>query len=73
MFDMEGKMKELMKTTKGKANKKIRWISSNKEWASVSSSGKVKASKAGKGKTVTITASATDGSGIRKSVKIKIR
>ena len=73
MFDMEGKMKELMKTTKGKANKKIRWISSNKEWASVSSSGKVKASKAGKGKTVTITASATDGSGIRKNVKIKIR
>lgn len=67
------KLRAVVKTTKGKANKKIRWISSNKEWASVSSSGKVKASKAGKGKTVTITASATDGSGIRKSVKIKIR
>ena len=67
------KLRAIVKTTKGKANKKILWISSNKDWASVSSSGKVKASKAGKGKTVTITASATDGSGIRKSVKIKIR
>lgn len=35
---------------------KIKWTSSNKDWASVSSSGKVTAKNAGEGRTVTITA-----------------
>ncbi len=56
-----------------KANKKVKWTSSNKKYATVSSSGKVKALKAGKGKKVKITAMATDGSGKKKTVVIKIK
>ncbi len=66
------KLKAKVTTTK-KANKKLKWTSSNKKYATVSSSGKVKALKAGKGKTVKITAMATDGSGKKKSVTIKIK
>lgn len=47
------------------------WSSSNKKYATVSN-GKVKAKKAGIGKTVTITAKATDGSKVKASIKIKI-
>lgn len=54
------------------ANKKLNWTTSNKKYATVSSSGKVKTYKAGKGKTVKITAMSTDGSGKKKTVKIKI-
>lgn len=39
----------------------------------VTAKGKVTAKKAGKGKTVKITAKATDGSGIKKTIKIKIK
>ncbi len=60
-------------TASKKANKTLKWTSSNKKYASVSSSGKVKALKAGKGKKVRITAMATDGSGKKKSVTIKIK
>lgn len=61
-------------TTTGKtANKKLQWTTSNAKYATVSSSGKVVAKKAGKGKNVTITAKATDGSGKKASVKIKIK
>ncbi|EOS70642.1 VCBS protein, partial [Lachnospiraceae bacterium MD308] len=56
-----------------KANKKVKWTSSNKKYATVSSSGKVKALKTGKGKKVKITAMATDGSGKKKTVVIKIK
>ena len=56
-----------------KANKKVKWTSSNKKYATVNSSGKVKALKAGKGKKVKITAMATDGSGKKKTVVIKIK
>ncbi|MBQ9062585.1 MAG: Ig-like domain-containing protein [Eubacterium sp.] len=66
------KLKASVKATKG-ANKKLKWTSSNVKWATVSSSGKVKTLKAGKGKTVKITAMATDGSGKKKTVKIKIQ
>ena len=55
------KLKAVVKTTKGKpVNKKVMWTSSNTKYATVSSSGKVKALKAGKGKTVKITATAMD-------------
>lgn len=55
------------------AYKKVIWTSSNKKYATVSSSGKVKALKAGKKKTVTITAKAIDGSGKKATIKIKIK
>ena len=65
------KLKAKVTATKS-ANKKLNWTTSNKKYATVSSSGKVKTYKAGKGKTVKITAMSTDGSGKKKTVKIKI-
>jgi VCBS repeat-containing protein len=55
------------------ANKKLSFASSNKKYATVSSKGKVTTYKAGKGKTVKITVAATDGSGKKTTVKIKIK
>ena len=65
------KLKAKVKASKG-ANKKLEWISSNPEYATVKN-GKVKALKAGKGKRVKITARALDGSGKKASIKIKIK
>ncbi len=56
-----------------KVNRRLKWISSNTKYASVSSSGKVKTKKVGKGKKVKITAIATDGSGKKQSIIFKIR
>ena len=67
------KLKAKVKTNGKKANKKLAWTSSNTKYAKVTSSGKVKTYKAGKGKTVKITAKATDGSNKKKTVKIKIK
>lgn len=67
------KLKTVVKTTGKKVNKKLKWTSSNSRYASVSSSGVVKAKKAGKGKTVKITAMATDGSNKKSTVRIKIK
>ncbi|MGN1166535.1 MAG: Ig-like domain-containing protein [Lachnospiraceae bacterium] len=67
------KVKSSVKTTGKKANKNLTWTSSNKKYATVSSKGVVKTYKAGKGKTVKITAKATDGSNKKKTVKIKIK
>lgn len=55
------------------SNKKLKWTSSRKKWASVSRSGVVRAKKKGIGHTVRITASARDGSGKKVSLRIKIR
>ncbi len=60
-------------TASKKANKKVTWTSSNTKYAKVSASGKVKTYKAGKGKKVKITAKATDGSGKKKTVTVKIK
>ena len=60
-------------TAAKQANKKLKWSSSNKKYATVSSSGKVKSLKAGKGKKVKITVMATGGSGKKKSVTIRIQ
>lgn len=67
------KVKAIVKTTGKKANKTLKWTSSNTKYATVSSKGVVKAKKAGKGRKVKITASATDGSRKKKSVTIKIK
>lgn len=57
---------------KNASNPKIKWESSNKRYATVNSRGVVTTKKAGKGKTVTITATAADGSKIKASYKIKL-
>lgn len=66
-------VKATVKTTGKKANKKLEWTSSNKKYAVVNSKGVVTAKKAGKGKTVTITAKSTDGTNKKASVKIRIK
>lgn len=66
------KLKANVTASKG-ANKTLQWTSSNPKYTSVTSKGKVTAKKAGKGKTVKITAMAMDGSGKKASVKIRIK
>ncbi len=65
-------VKATIKTTGKNANKKLDWSTSNKKFATVTSKGVVTAKKAGKGKRVTITAKANDGSGKKASVKVNI-
>lgn len=66
-------IKAIVDTTGKNANKSLKWSSSNNNYATVNSKGKVTAKKAGKGKTVTITAKSTDGSNKKAQVKIKIK
>lgn len=54
-------------------NKNVTWKSSNKKYATVSSTGLVKTKKAGKGKVVTITAISKDNSNVKNSITIKIK
>lgn len=65
-------LKAHVKTTGKTANKTLTWTSSNEKYATVSKKGVVKTTKQGKGKTVKITAKATDGTGKKAVVKIKI-
>lgn len=60
-------------TTNPNVSKDLAWSTSNKKYATVSQDGKVTAKKSGKGKTVTITATAKDGSGVSGIIKIKIK
>ena len=66
------KVKATVKASAG-AYKSLKWTSSNVKYATVSSNGTVKAQKAGKGKKVTITAMALDGSGKKATFSIKIK
>ena len=66
------KLKASVKASNG-ANKVLQWKSGNTKYASVNGKGTVTLKKAGKGKTVKITAMATDGSGKKAVVKIKIK
>lgn len=66
------KLKAKVTASKG-ANKSLKWTSSNTKYATVTSSGKVKALKAGKKKIVKITAMAVDGSGKKATFKVKIK
>ena len=59
-------------TPKYATNDKVSWKVSNSKYATVTSSGVVTALKKGKGHTVTVTATAKDGSGKKASCKIKI-
>ena len=68
------KLKAVVKTTKGKpVNKKLKWISSNPDYATVTQTGKVKALKDGKGKIVKIKVISTDGTNKNVTKKIKIK
>lgn len=55
------------------ANKTLTYSVSNKKYASVNSKGVVTAKKAGKGRKITVTAKATDGSNKKAVIKIKIK
>lgn len=66
-------VKAKVAVTSPNANKALAWSTSNKKYATVNSNGKVVAKKAGKGKTVTITAVAKDGSGTAGRINIKIK
>ncbi|MDD5830891.1 MAG: Ig-like domain-containing protein [Lachnospira sp.] len=67
------KLKATVKTTGKTANKVLKWSSSNTKYATVDKKGKVVTQKAGKGKTVTIKAESTDGTGKVATIKIKIK
>ncbi|MCH5266083.1 MAG: S8 family serine peptidase [Lachnospiraceae bacterium] len=54
-------------------NKKVKWTSSKKKYATVTQSGVVRAKKKGIGRTVKIYARAKDGSGIKAFCKVKIK
>lgn len=60
-------------STSSGANRTLKWSSSNTKYAKVSSKGTVTTYKAGKKKSVKITARAVDGSGKSKTVTIKIK
>ena len=66
-------IKATVKTTGKTANKSLQWSSSNTEYATVSESGVVTAKEAGRGKIVKIIARATDGTGKKAVIKIKIK
>ncbi len=66
-------LKATVKTNGKNANKALKWTSSKPKYAAVNSKGKVTAKKAGKGKTVTITAMSTDGTNKKAKVKLKIK
>ncbi len=68
------KVKATVNTIKKKnAKVTLKWTVSSKKYATVSKKGVVKTKKAGAGKTVKVTAAATDGSGKKATLKIKIK
>lgn len=69
----KSRLLKVVVSPKNATNKKLTWRSSNKKYATVSKSGKVTAKRAGKGKTVRITATARDGSKKKVSLKLKIK
>ena len=66
-------VKANVSTTGKTANKTLSWETSNKKYATVNAKGVVTTKKAGKGKTVKITAKATDGTGKKATIKIRIK
>lgn len=67
------KLKATVKVSgKTSVNKTLTWSTSNKKYATVTKKGVVTTKKAGKGKTVKITAKATDGTNKKATFKLKI-
>ena len=66
------KLKAIVKTNGKDVNKKLKWSTSNKNYATVDSKGKVRTKKAGRGKRVTITVMSTDGTNKRAKIRLKI-
>lgn len=66
------RIKAKIKATKG-ANKKLAWKTNNIQYATVTSKGVVKISKKARGKLIKITATATDASNKKGSIKIKVK
>lgn len=60
-------------TPSNASNKKVTWKTSNKKYATVNNQGIVTAKKAGKGKTVTITATSVSNPKVKGTIKIKIK
>lgn len=60
-------------TPENATKKKVKWSSSKKKWATVSAKGIVTAKKKGRGHTVKITATATDGSRKKGVFRIRIK
>ncbi|MBO5372577.1 MAG: Ig-like domain-containing protein [Lachnospiraceae bacterium] len=60
-------------TPSNASNKALKWTSSNKNWATVNQKGVVTPKKSGRGKTVTITATAKDDSKKKATFKIKLK
>lgn len=67
------KIKATVSANGKKANKTLEWKTSKSKYATVNKKGEVTAKKAGAGKTVTITATSTDGTNKKKSIKITIK
>ena len=59
-------------TPSNASNKSVTWTTSNKKVATVNANGVVSVNKKARGKTVTITATAKDGSGKKATYKIKV-
>ena len=68
----KAKITATVATTGKTARKALAFSTSNQKYATVSAKGVVSTKKAGAGKTVTITATAKDGSKKKASIKIKI-
>ncbi|MCR5283167.1 MAG: family 16 glycosylhydrolase [Lachnospiraceae bacterium] len=66
------KIRAKVNPSDAKTNRTLTWSVDNSAYATVSKKGVVKTTLAGKGKTVKITAAATDGSNKKKTITIKI-
>lgn len=67
------KLKIKLTINSNATNKAVKWSVSNKKYAKINSKGVLTAKKAGRGKTIKVTAKAKDGSGKKTTIKIKIK
>lgn len=67
------KLKIKLSVNSDATNKAVKWSVNNKKYAKINSKGVLTAKKAGKGKSIKVTAKAKDGSGKKTTIKIKIK